>query len=370
MSLPVDRVRALPFFPLHDPAETLPDGRPVHRLNLNESPLPPAPLVIAAMTRAALKAHHYPDGEASALIAALAARYDWPEDRVFVGAGSNELLAASAEIALDPGDEMIAPLPAFPTYQKLAGLRGARFVGVDVDDAGRIDVAAMLAAVTPRTRLMFVSSPHNPTGAVMTSDEIRHLVAALPDHVMLHFDEAYFEFGQAGGAGPTLPLLQARRGHWIATRTFSKAHALAGARVGYGFAGTPELAQAIRKVRANFSLSCVALAAGIAALEAEEYSSTLIAHLLSERVRIAEALAPAGFVPLDGAANFLALLPPEQAGDAAGWLPALAARGILITDFSMAGCRALRLTIGTREDSDAVIAALLELAASTAATGA
>lgn len=359
MTLPVSRVTAMPFYPLHEPPATLPDGRPVHRLNLNESPLPPTASVIAAMAQAAAMAHHYPDGEAAALIGALATAAGIAPERVFVGAGSNELLAASAEISLDPGTAMVAPVPAFPTYAKLAALRAATFIGVPTLADGGIDLDAMLAAVTPQTRLMFVSSPHNPTGAVMPGDQIAHLAKALPDHVLLHFDEAYYEFGRAAGAAEALPILAARTGPWIITRTFSKAYGLAGARVGYGFAATPEIAQAIRKVRSNFSLSCMAIAAGLAAMKEPAASAALVGHILSERARIAAALTPRGFVALEGAANFLALLPPPGRED---WLPALAERGILITSFRLGEQLALRITIGTVADGDAVIAALRDLA--------
>lgn len=359
MSLPVDRVNTLPFFPLHEPPEHLADGRKVRRLNLNESPFPPAPSVIAAMVEAAQMGNLYPDGEAVGLITALSQDSGLPPERIFVGAGSNELLAASAEITLDPGDEMVAPLPAFPTYAKLAHLRGARFIGVPVLPDGRIDAPAMLAAVTPRTRLAFVSSPHNPTGGVMTADEIAMIAHGLPDHVMLHFDEAYHEFGQAAAGPQTLPILETRKGPWISTRTFSKAYGMAGVRVGYGFAGTAELAQAIRKVRSNFSLSRIALAGGIAALREKSASADLVAHILSERDRLAGALRPFGFVPLPGAANFLALLPPDTGTD---YVAALRAAGIYVIGFAMGDRKAIRITIGRTEDTDAVIAALARLA--------
>lgn len=359
MTVPVTRVRDMPFYPLHEPAAETPDGRPMRRLNLNESPFPPAPAVIDAMTQALTRANRYPDGEASALVSALAQRSGVAPGRIFVGSGSNELLAASAEISLEAGDEMLAPVPAFPTYEKLAIQRGARFVGVPTTADGRIDLEAMLAAVTPRTRLVFVSSPHNPTGAVLEQKDLESFVERLPSHAMLHFDEAYYEFGQAVGAGPTLSILEKRKGPWISTRTFSKAHSLAGIRVGYGFAGTEELALAIRKVRSNFGLTSVAIAAGLAALNEQAASQELIAHLLSERERIAAALQPFGFQALPGAANFLALIPPEGPTQ---WLQALRERGILIIGFRIGDRMALRITIGTQEDSDAVIEALCAIA--------
>lgn len=358
MTIPVPRVAAMPFFPLHEPPTTGPQGQPLRRLNLNESPMPPSPGVIAAMAEAAGGAHRYPDGEAMALMQALSAKTGQPLDHLFVAAGSNELLAASAEIALDPGDGMVAPVPGFPTYAKLARQRGAVFTGVPVMAEGRLDIPAMLAAVTPQTRLMFVSSPHNPTGAVMTAAEIEALVSGLPAHVLLHFDEAYYEFGRAAGGPDALPLLARREGPWIATRTFSKAYGLAGARVGYGIAATPVLAQAIRKVRPNFSLNIMALAGAVTALSEEAELHALLDRAATEQAYLASGLTELGFTPLTGAANFVAALKPEGAGDLQG---ALRERGIHVSGFDLGGCAALRITLGTRADHDAVLLALREV---------
>jgi len=361
MSAISSRVRFLPFHPLVEPPACNAQGMPIRRLNLNESPFPPAETVIAAMAAAISGANRYPDGEATALIEALATATGAPEERIFVGAGSNELLAASSEITLDPGDAMVAPVPAFPTYSKLAAIRGAEFIGVPVLEDGAIDVDATLAAVTPRTRLLFVSSPHNPTGSLMSEGQIRRLAIELPDHVMLHFDEAYYEFGRAAGGPETLPILEERRGPWLSTRTFSKAYGLAGARVGYGIGGSAEIAEAIRKVRPNFSLGVVALAAGRAALDANGHSAELVDFILSERRRMAEALAPLGFASLPGAANFLALLPPDPAAQI---VSRCAEEGVYIGSFDLdTGKHALRVTIGSREDNDAFIALMAQFRA-------
>lgn len=356
----VERLAAYSFSPLDEPPQSLPDGRPVRRLNLNESPVPPIPAVVKAMAEAASGAHRYPDGECRVLVERLARCYDVPRERIFVGAGSNELLAASADMSLDIGDEMIAPVPAFPTYEKLAKIRGAKFVGVPTTAGGRIDVDRMLAAVTPRTRLVFVSSPHNPTGAVMTEREVRTLVAQLPEHVLLHFDEAYFEFGRVAGAVEALPILETRKGPWISTRTFSKAYGLAGARVGFGIAATSELAVTMRKIRPNYSLNIMALAGALAALENLPASRRLVDNLLIERRRIIEALEPAGFEPLEGSANFVALIPP---GPSRNWVSELQAEGIYINGFPLGDRYALRITLGTAEDTDAVVSTLKASAA-------
>lgn len=195
----------------------------------------------------------------------LASRLGVPAERIVIGAGSNELLFASGEIALDPGDEAVAPDPGFVTYAKIIAMRDAIYVGVPVRTDGVVD--AIMAAVTPSTRLVYVATPNNPTGGMLVQDEAERLIAQLPDHLLLHYDEAYYEFGCHAGGPEALPLLGRRRGPWIVTRTFSKAYSLAGARVGYGIASSREIADAYLKIRINFSVNAIALAGARAALD-------------------------------------------------------------------------------------------------------
>ena len=264
----VARLRATP--PQHPDAEAdLGPSRPLRSLHLNESPSPPSSAVVAAMQRAAAGLNRYPDHDGLALIDILAGRTGIPAPRIVIGAGSNELLYASADVALDPAAEGLAPAPGFPTYAKTISLRGARFVPIPTRPDGVVDVDATLAAVTERTRLVFVASPQNPTGGLMTADEIERLALGLPEGVLLHFDEAYYEFGRHAGGPDALPILARRSGPWIATRSFSKAFGLAGARLGYGFCSSVDLANAYRTIRINFSVNAVALAGAVVAVADE-----------------------------------------------------------------------------------------------------
>ncbi|MFA6265086.1 MAG: histidinol-phosphate transaminase [Pseudolabrys sp.] len=352
----IQRLTVVP--PQVKPPDLGPD-RPVRSLHLNESPFAPAPSVVAAMQRAAAELNRYPDHDGNDLVAALSARTGIPVDRIVIGAGTNELLYASADIALDAGDEAVAPDPGFPTYAKTITLRGGVYVGVPVRADGTVDIAAMLAAVTPRTRLMFVATPHNPTGGMLALADIELLVRDLPDHVLLHFDEAYYEFGHHAGGPEALPILARREGPWIATRSFSKAYGLAGARVGYGLTSSRELADAYRKIRVNFSVNAIALAGARAALDAAKHMNALLDHTANERRRLAEALEKIGFEALPSAANFLTVKTPQPAQAIA---QALAAGNIFVLPFPWPGTPgALRITIGTSEDTDAVVAALSAL---------
>jgi len=353
---PTPRIRRLAAV---SPAFTPPDlgaSWPVRSLHLNEAPFAPAPSVVAAMQEAAAGLNRYPDHDGQLLVAKLAERTGAPAERIVIGAGTNELLFASGEITLDPGDEAVAPDPGFVTYAKIVAMKDARFVGVPVRADGVVDVPATLAAITPRTRLVYVASPNNPTGGMMTEAEIEQLVAGLPAHLLLHFDEAYYEFGRHAGGPETLPLLAKRQGPWIATRSFSKAYGLAGARVGYGIASSREVADAYRKIRINFSVNAVALAGARAALEATDHTSKLLEHNAAERERLGVALAGMGFTVLPSAANFLTVTIDRPAGALAA---AVKAENLFLLPIGWpAGNGALRITIGSREDNDAVIAGL------------
>jgi histidinol-phosphate aminotransferase len=350
------RIQRLQVVPPQVKPPDLGPERPVRSLHLNESPFAPAPAVVAAMQRAAAELNRYPDHDGADLVGVLSARTGIAEDRVVIGAGTNELLYASADIALDPGDEAIAPDPGFPTYAKTITLRGGVYVGVPVRADGVVDIPAILKAVTPRTRLVFVATPHNPTGGMLVQDDIELLVRELPDDLLLHFDEAYYEFGRHAGGPEALPVLERRQGPWIATRSFSKAFGLAGVRVGYGMTSSRDLADAYRKIRVNFSVNAVALAGARAALDATGHMTALLDHTAKERKRLAQALARIGFEPLPSAATFLTVKTPKSATAIAA---ALAAENIFVLPFPWPGTPgALRITIGSSADTDAVVAAI------------
>jgi histidinol-phosphate aminotransferase len=354
--VPVPRVERLRPLPPMPPPADLGTQWPLRSLHLNESPFAPGPTVLAAMQQAAAGSNRYPDHDGRELTAALSQRLDMAADRIVIGAGSNELLFASGEIALDPGNQGIAPDPGFITFARAIALRGGDYVGVPLRADGAIDVAAMLAAVTPGTRLVYIASPHSPTGSVLTENEIEHLVAELPDHVLLHYDEAYYEFGRHAGGPEALPLLSRRKGPWIATRTFSKAYSLAGARIGYGITSSTALADVYRKVRPTFSISAMALAGARAALEDTEYLSTLLDYTAQERARLADLLAQLGLRALPSAANFVMAIAPRPAS---GLAAALQKENILVLALPWHDTPgALRITIGTREDNDAAVAGL------------
>lgn len=326
------------------------------RLHLNESPVPPSLKAVVAMRMAAAEVHRYPENEPVALAAALAASTGVAPERLVFGNGSSELLLAAAQLALGPGDEAIVPVPSFPLYEKAVAIQRGHAVSVPTTAAGRVDVAAVLAAIGPRCRLVYAATPNNPTGGQLTAGAIEALALGVPPHVLLLLDEAYYEFGREAGGPETLPILSRRRGPWIATRTFSKAQGLAGIRVGYGIARDAALADAFRGLRLNFTLNHVAQAGALAALADAAHTRAMLASNAAARARLAAGLQGLGFDVFPSATNFVTARTPRPAARLAS---ALADEGILVLPLAWRGePDVLRITVGTAADVEAVLAAL------------
>ncbi|RPF43017.1 histidinol-phosphate aminotransferase [Thermodesulfitimonas autotrophica] len=238
------------------------------KLASNENPLGPSPRAMAAVAAAVSQMNFYPDGSAYRLRAALAARLGVEFDAVIVGNGSNELVQMLSLALLEPGDEVVMPVPTFPRYEPLARLMGAVPVEVPLKDF-RIDIEAMAARVGPKTKMIYLCNPNNPTGTIATRQEVDWLLERLDPAVLVVFDEAYFEYV----THPDYPdgLDYYRRGYNVMVlRTFSKMYGLAGLRVGYGV-GSPRLVGYLNRVREPFNVNALAQEAALAALEDEEF---------------------------------------------------------------------------------------------------
>jgi histidinol-phosphate aminotransferase len=355
--IPHSRVRNLattsaPEFPEPD---LVPDAS-VRRLNLNESPLPPSPRVIEAVSQAVRLSQVYPDHTCGALAARLAASSGIPVERITFGNGSGELLTTTAWAAVGPGDEAVMPAPTFPTCGKGVRLAGGQIVSVPLRPDGVIDGPAMVAAITPATRLVYVCTPNNPTGGVLEADHLERLVREVPAAALLAVDEAYYEFGARDGAPDVLSILQTRKAPWVVTRTFSKAYSLAGLRVGYAYVSDPGLAAALWQLRANFNVARTSLAAACAAFDDGAYSTAIIDLIVRERERLAAGLRGLGCDVYPSSTNFVAARPPSPA---ASLVKALAAGGILIQAMPWPDEKgSLRITVGDQGDTEAVLGAL------------
>ena len=237
----------------------------IMKLASNENPLGPSPLAVAAMRAHLADVRIYPDSDSYALRHALAAHIGMAADQVVIGRGSDEIMHFLSIAYLQAGDEVVMGEPPFSMYEISTKLMDATPVKVPLKDFAH-DLSAMADAVTPRTKLMYIANPHNPTGAMNAKAEVDALLARVPAHVLVVLDEAYYEYVTRDDYPDTREYLREGR-NVLVMRTFSKIYALAGLRVGYAFSSRPEVLFAINQVREPFNVANIAQWAAIASLQ-------------------------------------------------------------------------------------------------------
>jgi histidinol-phosphate aminotransferase len=324
-----------------------PDGRSV-KLSSNESPFGPLPSVAAAVGAAAADLNRYPDAGASGLIAALADRFAVPQDHVAVGAGSVGILQQLLEAVAEPGTEVVYAWRSFEAYPLLADLSGATSVRVPLADEVH-DLDALAAAITPRTRMVLVCNPNNPTGTAVGEAELTAFLDRVPDHVLVVLDEAYREYVR----DPRVPdglTLYPDRPNVAVLRTFSKAYGLAALRVGF-LVGHPHTAAAVRKTMLPFAVNHLAQAAAVASLAAEDELLERVEATVKERGRVRDALVADGWTVPPTEANFVWL---RLGDDTLEFAAACEAAGVSVRPFAGEGAR---VSIGTPDENDAFLAA-------------
>ncbi|WP_137725751.1 histidinol-phosphate transaminase [Prescottella subtropica] len=323
------------------------------KLASNETTQGPLPGVAQAVADAATHANRYPDNTASALIAALSQALGVPAENIAAGCGSVALCQELVQVTCGAGDEVLYAWRSFEAYPVVTKVAGATPVPVPLTADHGHDLDAMLAAITDRTRLIFVCNPNNPTGTVLGRDELERFLDAVPAHIVVALDEAYFEYNRSAVDG--IELARGRR-NVVVLRTFSKAYGLAGIRVGYAVAA-PEIVTAMAKVHITFSVNAVAQAAAIACLEARDELLARTDAIVAERGRVRDALLAAGYdVPVTEA-NFV-WLPLRDRSAAYG--EASAEAGILIRPYGTDG---VRITIGDPHENDAFLTFAMSAAA-------
>ena len=296
----------------------------------------------------------YPDPASLRLRAAIGARLEIEPERVIMGAGSETLIDLLMRAVLEPGDRVVLSSPTFPSYATAAAVAGAEVTDVPRRPDFDLDVDATIAAAAG-AKLLVVCSPNNPTGNAVTPGDLRRLLEEAPRDVVVLLDEAYHEFNQ--GADP-LPWLEARGGHWLLLRTFSKAYALAGARVGYGIASSAEVVDYLDRLRPAFNLTALSQAAALAAWEDETHMRATVGMITAERERVTRALAERQVRHAPSRANFVFLKPRLPFMEAA---ERLLARGLIVRPIPVGEGGWLRVTIGRREDNDRLLEALAEV---------
>ncbi|MBB6471118.1 histidinol-phosphate transaminase [Sphaerisporangium rubeum] len=328
-------------------AVVAPDGRSF-KLSSNESPYDPLPPVVEAVAAAAREIHRYPDPACTRLTEALAERYGVPQEHVALGAGSVTVAQQLLETVGEPGAEVVYAWRSFEAYPLLADLAGVTSVRVPLAEETH-DLEAMAAAVTPRTRLVFVCNPNNPTGTVNRTDELVAFLDTVPQDVLVVLDEAYHEYVRDAGVPDGLRLY-ADRPNVAVLRTFSKAYGLAGLRVGY-LIGHPPVAEAVRKTMVPFAVNALAQAAAVASLAAEEQLLERVEAVVKERTRVRDGLLAQGWAVPPTEANFVWLRLGERT---MAFAERCAADGVAVRPFAGEGAR---VSIGSPEANDALLSA-------------
>lgn len=333
----------------------------VRFMQFNECAWPPSPKVTAAIAAAAGQVNRYGDSHWSRLAPAIAARSGVAQDRIVCGNGSAELITLASTAFIEPGRNVVVSTPSFPRLGGAGRIAGGAVKAVPVKNDGAHDIEGLLAAVDGDTRLFWLTSPNNPTGADVSAAELAHIVRSLPQHAVLAVDEAYGEFARAAGGIDALEHLKGQTRPWFVMRTFSKAYGMAGLRVGYGFMSSPALAEAFHRVRNTFNLNIVAQAAALAAFEDQDYMWARVRECVAERERLRARVDGLGLRCLKSAGNFLLI---ELPMDGAAAQAALRQQGIAVSTVKAPGFeRHIRVTISGPDDNDAFFAALATLAA-------
>jgi histidinol-phosphate aminotransferase len=328
------------------------DPTTIIKLASNENPRGPSPKAVAAITAAAADLTRYPDGNGFALKAALSQHVGVRPDQIVLGNGSNDVLEIATQALLRPGDDAIYAQYAFIVYPLATKARGARGIEVPARDHGH-DLAAMRQAITPRTRIVFIANPNNPTGTWLTGGVVESFLADVPQDVIVVLDEAYNEFLDPGERADSTAWI-ARHPNLIVTRTFSKAHGLAAVRAGYGIMDAA-VAELLNRVRQPFNVNSLAQAAAIAALDDAEYVEES-RRINREGMRQLEAGLDALSVPyLPSRGNFVLI----EVGDATAVNRSLLQQGVIVRPVANYGLPAwLRVTVGLSAENARFLAAL------------
>ena len=326
------------------------------KLASNENPLGPSPKAMEAMRKELKHVHLYPDGSCTALRQKIAGQLGIEEDMITLSNGADNVILLMGHAFVNQGDEVVIADPTFLVYETVTRLMGGRPVHVKLKQ-GVHDLDGMLKKVTPKTKLIFVCNPNNPTGTAVNRDELDDFVAALPDHTVMVLDEAYCEF--VSMEDPPDALRYIKEGHnVIAFRTFSKMYGLAGLRLGYAL-GRRDLVAALARVREPFPVSRVAQAAALAALDDEAFKKRVLRNNEKGKAYLYKAFKTMGFDYFPTQTNFIFV---DFERDSREVSDSLLGRGIIIRPGYLWGYSTYgRVSIGTMTENRMFIAALREI---------
>src|SRR3954469_5136544 len=295
-----EKVRRIPVYPAADGYAS--EG-PIAKLASNESPYPPIPAVVEAVTKALTGLNRYPDPTNAALRRKLSDLYGVPAQRIAIGNGSCDILLAAGDALLEPGAQLVYAWPSFSVSPHLAAAAGARAIEVPRDERHYHQLDKMAEEINAATRLVIVCNPNNPTSTALALDEIADFIAAVPRHVAVILDEAYVEFNVLQDPDESVALLD-KHPNLVLLRTFSKVYGLCGLRVGYALCGSEPFRTAVDQVRQPFFCNAAAQAAALEALNHQDEVTRRVELTIAERLKMDERLRAQGFQPADSQANF------------------------------------------------------------------
>ncbi|MEU3273952.1 histidinol-phosphate transaminase [Saccharomonospora sp. NPDC006951] len=341
MSAPINPRADLAALPAYVPGRSVPGAI---KLASNEVPGGPLPSVADAISHALREVNRYPDMGSQALTARLSSELKVPESRIAIGCGSVSLCQQLVQAMCAPGEEVLYAWRSFEAYPIVTQVGNATSIKVPLDGTHTHDLSAMLAAITPKTRLIFVCNPNNPTGTAVRRRELASFLDAVPSDVLVVLDEAYREFVTDEEVPDGLEFV-AERPNVAVLRTFSKAYGLAGLRVGYAV-GHEDVVTALRKVYVAFSVNTLAQTAAIASLDAKDELLARCARIVEERDRVRTALVEAGFEVPETHANFVWLPLGERT---VAFAEHALDRKVVVRPFAGDG---VRVTVSTPDEND------------------
>ena len=336
-----------------------PGAAKVHKLSSNENPLGASPAAIEAVRAAAGGLEFYPDGSATRLREAIGEAHGLNPANIVCSNGSDEILGLLAQTYLSPGDEAVITEHGFLVYKIYIQAAGAVPV-IAREREQRADIDAILAGVGPKTKIVFLANPNNPTGTYVPFEEVRRLHAALPPHVLLVLDAAYAEYVRRNDYEAGIELVGSSE-NVVMMRTFSKIHGLAALRLGWMYAPA-QIVDVINRVRGPFNVNAPALAAGVAAINDRAFQETAIQHNDKWLPWVTSELEKLGLTVTPSVGNFILIHFPADAAKGAKAADAfLKSKGIILRAvgaYQLPNC--LRMTIGTENDNRTVVAAIKE----------
>ena len=361
-----DYIRGLPVYVPGRPIEEVERELQIHAVKLasNENPLGPSPMAVEAMKKALGDSNRYPDGGTHVLREKLAAIRGVSAEEIFIGLGSSEIIDLASRVTLRAGLQGLTSEGSYAPFSTAIRASGAELVLVPQKHFA-FDLKGITKAITPKTGVIYLANPNNPTGTAFSAEEFADFLAGVPDGVLVVLDEAYIHYA-AGLHLRHSEEAYRKRKNLLILRTFSKVYGLAGIRIGYAV-GKPELVAALNKLRTPFNTSGVAQAAAIAALDDKAHVERCIAANASERRRLSDGLAKLGLRPVPSETNFVFM---EVGPEAKEISDELLRAGVIVRPLAWMGFpEAIRVSVGTEEENDKCLAAMTNVLANRAGEG-